>query len=205
MLSIAYLLNELGSDKIVYGFDSFSGFPPIFSKNDHFERFHDLKLKREISDDHYNDILKNQSLLKNVYSKEFESEVSNTSSSGNFGDSNYDTLLKKINYLELDNIILIKGDFEETIQKSHGIEKIMAAVIDCDLYNSYMNAFEFIWPRLCIDGFVHLDEYYSLKFPGGKIATDEFIASNKDANLVITQSSDLDFKRSYLLKKTNTS
>ena len=203
LLSIAYFLKEQGSEKRIYGFDSFSGFPPVFSKNDYFERFHDLHKKGLISDEHYNDIIKNQTLLKNVYSKEFNLEESTTSSSGDFADTNYDTILKKIDYLELDNIVLIKGNFDETIKQSHGVNRIMAAVIDCDLYNSYLNAFEYIWPRLSKNGFIHLDEYYSLKFPGGRIATNEFLNTNQDAKLEVTTASKLEFPRSFLKKINN--
>jgi hypothetical protein len=59
-------------------------------------------------------------------------------------------------------------------------ERLMAALIDCDLYMSYREALPFIWKRLAIGGYVFLDEYYSLKFPGGRIATDEFFERRRD-------------------------
>ena len=59
-------------------------------------------------------------------------------------------------------------------------QKFMAALLDCDLYVSYRVALPFAWKRLTIGGYIYLDEYYSLKFPGGRIATDEFFATKMD-------------------------
>ena len=56
----------------------------------------------------------------------------------------------------------------------------MAVLMDSDLYASYMTTLPFSWPRLSRGGYIFLDEYYSLKFPGALIATDEFFADKKD-------------------------
>jgi hypothetical protein len=48
--------------------------------------------------------------------------------------------------------------------------------MDCDLYQSYLDKFEFVWPRLSIGGMICLDKYYSLKFLGDRLATDEFMS-----------------------------
>ena len=101
--------------------------------------------------------------------------------------------------MNLDNIVLIPGKFSETMTESHGIKKIMAAVIDCDLYQSYLDSLNFIWPLLSDKGFIHLDEYYSLKFPGARRATLEFIEENKNASLH-QNSNPQDFERWYLIK-----
>jgi len=47
-------------------------------------------------------------------------------------------------------------------------------LLDCDLYQSYRTALEYIWPRLSAGGFIFLDEYFSLKFRRARIACDEF-------------------------------
>ena len=47
---------------------------------------------------------------------------------------------------------------------------------------------------------IYLDEYYSLKFPGAKIAVDEFI-KNKDINVEMKSTSfDPDFPRGFIIK-----
>jgi len=75
----------------------------------------------------------------------------------------------------LSNISLIAGPFEETMtDTASGPDTIAAAILDCDLYGSYLTSLAYIWPRLSPGGIIYLDEYYSLKFPGARIAVDEF-------------------------------
>jgi hypothetical protein len=75
----------------------------------------------------------------------------------------------------------VKGLFDETM-RGEGAEGpvFMAAMIDCDLYLSYQTALPFAWERLVRGGYLSLDEYYSLKFPGGRIAADEFFEAKAD-------------------------
>ena len=47
--------------------------------------------------------------------------------------------------------------------------------LDCDLYNSYLDCLNFFHDKT--DLFV-LDEYYSLKYPGAKVAVDEWMLKN---------------------------
>ena len=176
LLATALLLKEIGSKKIVYGFDSFSGFPPILSKNDKLSKFKELYDQNLITKSHLDDHNKlvdyNQLISKNKINE------LNISSSNDFSDANLNLLKEKIKYLNLDNIILVKGDFDKTMTKDFSKKnKFMASMFDCDLYESYKISFEFIWPKLVDGGLVFLDEYYSLKFPGAKIATDEFLNS----------------------------
>ena len=49
-----------------------------------------------------------------------------------------------------------------------------AALIDCDLYCSYKQSLPFVWDKLSKGSYMFLDEYYSLKFPGARIATNEY-------------------------------
>lgn len=199
LISIAYLLKKLGSNKKVFGFDSFEGFPPVFHANDSFDAFKMLYESGNLKQSHYEDVLQNNEILRQV--RKIESKSSETiSTSGTFKDTNQALIQAKLDYLHLDNVELIKGNFSDTLSGSSKPEKIMAAVIDCDLYASYLDAFDFIWGRLADGGFIHLDEYYSLKFPGARIATNEFISGNPTAELHITQSSDQDFERSYIIK-----
>ena len=52
-------------------------------------------------------------------------------------------------------------------------------LLDVDLYLSYKATLPLVWERLSNNGLIFLDEYYSLKFPGAKIACDDFIKGNK--------------------------
>ena len=80
---------------------------------------------------------------------------------------------KKISFLGLDNIVLVKGEFENTMRKKYKI-KNFSALVDVDLYGSYKIALPFIWELLNKKGMIFLDEYYSIKFPGARIACKEF-------------------------------
>ena len=75
----------------------------------------------------------------------------------------------------------------------------MCCLIDCDLYESYKYTLPKAWENTITGGMIYLDEYYSLKFPGAKIAVDEFI---KDRIKIETKTTnyDPDFLRSYIIK-----
>lgn len=176
LLATGLLLKKLGSNKKVFGFDSFSGFPPVYHSNDELSVFESLRDSGAISEEHYSKHLKlkkYRSLLKDT-----EVTVENISSSVDFSDTSEALIYRKAEMLGLDNIEIIKGDFSDTmIQEDFLGTKLMAGLLDCDLYNSYKIALPFIWERLESNGMVFLDEYYSLKFPGARIACDEFFSS----------------------------
>jgi hypothetical protein len=176
LLATAMLLKELESDKKVYGFDSFSGFPPIYHDNDNLSMFDVLYEKGLISKDHHeahNKLKYYRSMLKNE-----NVTVKSISSSNDFSGASLEGIKKKIDFLGLDNVILVKGDFSETmVPVAYPELKLMAGLLDCDLYLSYQIALPFIWQRLTSGGYVWLDEYYSLKFPGARIACDAFFSN----------------------------
>jgi hypothetical protein len=198
LLATALLLKEIGSKKIVYGFDSFSGFPPILSENDKLSKFKDLYDQNLITKDHldnHNQLIEFNKLI----SKNKINEL-NISTSNDFSDANLNLLKEKIKYLNLDNIILIEGDFDKTMtQDFTKTNNFMASMFDCDLYESYKISFEFIWPRLADGGLIFLDEYYSLKFPGAKIATDEFL-NNRGLKAEMLELKRNEFER-WIIKK----
>ena len=199
LLGMAMMLKELGSDKKVYGYDSFAGFPPVYNSKDDLERFDDLLAEGLITQDHKDAVKKNIE-WRNALSSQ-EQTVKNISSSGDFSGTSLDLVNKKIETLGLDNIILVDGPFHETMteEEAHP-EKIMAVLMDCDLYQSYLDTFTFTWPRMVNGGMIYLDEYYSLKFPGARIATHEFI-KGKQAKLKQHSLKKGDFERWFLIKE----
>ena len=70
----------------------------------------------------------------------------------------------------------------------------------CYLKFGKYNFIEHIIKRLAKKGFIHLDEYYSLKFPGAKIATDTVLKKNK-IKLRFYKRNSHEFKRYYLLNE----
>jgi hypothetical protein len=181
LLGMALMLKELGSSKKIYGYDTWAGFPPIHSAEDSFESWERLFRSGRITARH----LENAKLqvshraLGSQVTKKIDS--SNISLSGDFSGAVKADLENKIAYLGLDNVVLVQGDFARTMTASaSGPSELMAAIIDADLYASYKTALPYIWPRITRGGYLYLDEYYSLKFPGARIASDEFFADIAD-------------------------
>lgn len=200
LLATALLLKELGSDKKVYGFDSFSGFPPILNKKDSFDNFDKLFNEKRISKSHLDD---HKKLLEYTKFKSNFDKINplNISTSSDFSNTSKSYLEKKIDFLELDNVILIEGDFSNTmIEENFKENRFFACLFDCDLYESYKTGLNFVWNKLVTDSFIFFDEYYSLKFPGARIAVDEFF-SNKNQKLNVAKSDLADFERWTLIKK----
>lgn len=174
LISMGLMLKEIKSNKIVYGYDSFEGFPSIH-KNDDLSKFDELYKNNLISKKQYNDVLLNKELRMLTTGEDIDTK--NISNSGDFSHTNQMHIIEKCKYLGLDNIKIVKGPFYKTMIKKQKPIKIFAALIDCDLYESYKIALPFVWDKLVKKGYIYLDEYYSLKFPGAKIATDEFLKS----------------------------
>jgi len=196
LIAIAMYLKEIDSDKKVYGFDSFSGFPPVYHSKDELSEYERMAKEGMIDQYHINAVRQNLQWKKALSSKKLNKDIS---SSGSFSDTSLELLKRKIELVNLDNIILVDGVFSETMNDEVGIDKIMAVVVDCDLYESYLDTFEFVWPRLEQGGFIHLDEYYSLKFPGAKLATDEFF-KDKEVSLKMADTKTGDFERWHAIK-----
>jgi len=197
LLSVALFLKEKQSEKKIYAYDSFAGFPPVEDKNDSIEKFKDLYDSGNITKEHYMQV---QSLIE--IRKNFkENKMYALSTSNKFENTSRELLEEKIGYLGLDNIILIEGSFNETMNDHNPIrpDNILSGIIDSDLYNSYKVALKFFWPRLIKGGCLYLDEYFSLKFPGARIAIDEFLL-DYDGSLIKYHDNPLDFERWFLKK-----
>lgn len=201
LLAIGMLLKELGSAKKVYGFDSFSGFPPIHNEKDDAHQFEVMFENQQISSNHIKAVRKNQQIISLLNDKNKLPSTDKISSSSNFNNTSKKFLQNKADLLELDNIILVDGPFSETMKIHNDTpSKLMAVIIDCDLYQSYIETFKFIWKNCEPGSFIFLDEYYSLKFPGARIATDEFLKKNKSAKLIMNKHIPGNFERWHIIK-----
>lgn len=200
LIALGLMLKELRSTKKVFGYDTFSGFPPGYHKKDQLDSFQELYLEGHITAEHLEKVQRNIAVRSTLSQKSVN--VSDISSSGNFSGTSRELVEKKIALLGLDNIVLIEGPFEHTMgKKKNGPDEIMAALMDCDLYESYRTAFSFFQSKLVQGGMIYLDEYYSLKFPGARYATNEFLADNPDFRLSCYQKDFGDFERWFLLRK----
>lgn len=182
LLGMAMMLKELGSSKKIYGYDTWSGFPPVYRPEDSLDQWQSMFKNGKISERHLQKTRLQASHRSLGLTPEQNLTSANISTSGDFSACSKADLERKIDYLGLDNIILVEGDFSSTMVDSYTVvpESLFAAIIDADLYDSYKVALPFIWQRLSLGGYIYLDEYYSLKFPGARIATDEFFVNYLD-------------------------
>ena len=69
------------------------------------------------------------------------------------------------------------------------------------MYEGYKLCLPIVFESLEIGGIINLDEYYSLKYPGAKIATDEFLSVNSAAFLIKSNTRKGEFPRYQIQKK----
>lgn len=196
LITIAIILKNIKSKKTIYGFDTFSGFPKL-SKYDERKNFRN---KKYFSSQH----LKNSDFFWDLKKKinKVNFDTNNISSSKNFDNSSLEFIENKIKLLELDNIKIIKGDVVKTIPnffKKNPKKKIMACNFDLDLFDPYEVALPLVWNNLSKNGYIHLDEFYSLKFPGPKIATTNF-CKKYNIKIKFNRTRKSEFKRCYIKK-----
>lgn len=195
-IAMGLLLKEIGSNKKIYAFDSFSGFPG-YHKND------DLSVFEKRSDIFSEDLIFKAQLCKKIAQWRVGAEITpqNISTSGDFSDATKQSLEKKIQKFELDNIEVIEGEFKDTIPSffENYSGSVFSANIDCDLYDGYKQALEPTYKRCVKGAMIYLDEYYSLKFPGARVAVHEFLERHP-ANLSILSSDENDFERWAIIK-----
>jgi hypothetical protein len=94
---------------------------------------------------------------------------------GGLGDVSYQDLVARVRRLGFDpHVTLVKGYFEDTLPTLER-ERFSLAHLDCDLYQSYMTCFEFIYPRMLPGGFMVFDDYGSPVYLGADRAVNEFL------------------------------
>ena len=191
LLAQAIILKKIKSKKIVFGFDNFRGFPNYHKYDD----FKYLKANKEIYKKH----LINKTVRNFIINEKINKE--NISQSFDFSNQSKKNLLNKIKQLGLNNVKLVEGNFSKTLPEffKNYKKKIMCANIDSDLYESYEVALPYVYKYLSKGGYIHLDEYYSLKFPGAKIACDNFLKEN-DIKLRKNKTYKWEFDRYYIKK-----
>ncbi len=72
-------------------------------------------------------------------------------------------------------ITLVPGLFSQTLPKFHG--RVALLHIDADVYESYLDCLNVLWPKVEVGGVVAFDEYGEPdRWPGARRAVDEFFA-----------------------------
>lgn len=72
--------------------------------------------------------------------------------------------------------------------------RIAFAHVDVDIYSSILACCEFIYPRLCVGGFMVFDDYGWPSCPGARGAVDEFFLERSAVPLILSTGQALVFK-----------
>ena len=216
LISLALLAKRLGSRKHFYGFDTFGGFPEgEYHPNDSLEQFaeHNGFNKQHIRDAYLLQNIKiprDFSMLKGnqeTDSDRLKSKLELLGKSGTFSENSLEHVRKKLELIGLDNVTLVPGKFSETIERfvnSNGKSiKVFSANIDCDLYQGYLDCLPFLCDNLSQGGYIHLDEYHSLKYPGPRIAVDQYLSRTSNLKLISNNVRTGEFPRYAIVKPMN--
>jgi lipopolysaccharide biosynthesis glycosyltransferase/predicted O-methyltransferase YrrM len=168
--SLAMMKFASGKNNKIFGFDSFEGMPNI--------------TKEDLSD--YN---------KSNPLSDFGKVGDNLSG----GIDNVYNTFNKLN-LNLDNVTLVKGFFQDTLQIQENIDnigKIAVLRLDGDWYNSTKICLEKLYDKVIDGGVIIIDDYGH--FIGAKIATDEFRIKHK----ILTPLIKTDYTEYFWIKNKN--
>lgn len=77
-----------------------------------------------------------------------------------------------------DRVRLVKGLFDETLPSYKG--KIALLHLDGDLYESYKSSLTNLYDKVVTGGIIMFDEYDDQRWPGAKVAIDEFFADKPE-------------------------
>lgn len=95
-------------------------------------------------------------------------------SKGDFSDADHAGLLAIIEKRKLDNIVILKGLFEETLPTIPS-ERFGLAHIDCDIYSAAKYTQDAIWPQMTRGGYVVYDDATVPSCIGATQAVEELI------------------------------
>ena len=76
------------------------------------------------------------------------------------------------------NVKLLKGYFSEVLPSY--TDDIDVLFLDCDLYESYLDCLHNLYEQVVSGGVIIFDEYYSHKYPGARVAVNEFFDGRSD-------------------------
>ena len=98
---------------------------------------------------------------------------------GYFGDTSLELTRSRVDAVGYEGeIILVPGWFEDTLPRFD--EQIALLFLDCDFYESYVVALNSLSDKVVPGGIAIFDEYESLKYPGPRLAVDQFFSSKSE-------------------------
>lgn len=169
------------------GVDSFKGFPECQTTNvnDKPEKFEEMFKAGKITLEHFNASKERLSKIKNI--THLETVYFNEPGKIIFEES------------KRRNIELLVGSFSEILPDLN--LPICILHIDCDLYEPYLECLRLQFKNIVKGGIIVLDEYYSLKYPGARIAVNEFLSTLNKTEYDLEMFKTTNFERWFIVKK----
>ena len=166
LLSAAQFCEQNNINTKLVGIDTFGGFPnkDFYNPLDLPEYFETLFKDQKITESHFN-----KAKLR-----------TNNFTSTSHLESNYFLNVEEVfaNCNKYKNIELIRGTFEDITPIYN--EPISVLHLDGDLYDSYITCLTNLYNNIIPGGCVIFDEYYSHKYPGARVAVDEFFLGKEN-------------------------
>lgn len=174
LLGAALLLEGLGDPRHVVGFDTFGGFPATSPEDDP-SQFERMAEDGRIDAEHLDRVRRNAAHLA-VVGRSLDPRASSTS--GAFTDTSREAIERKAEHLGVrERITLYEGEFRDSLAHPENAARRWSGVLlDADLFDGYAAVLPAVHDRMSPGGMIYLDEYYSLKFPGPRLAVDAFCA-----------------------------
>lgn len=97
---------------------------------------------------------------------------------GDFAETSYDALCRRIDELKLDNLVPVRGLFQETFP-TLSTGKVGLAHIDADIYSAIKYAQDAVWPRMTGGGYVVYDDAEVSSCIGATQAVEELIQERR--------------------------
>ena len=107
-----------------------------------------------------------------------ECEHDNYHKKGDFSDTSLESVVQGLGRFK--NVFVHRGLFPQETGGFLGRETFSMVHIDVDIYKSYMDCLNFLWPRIVKGGIIIFDDYNEKTCLGAKLAVDEFFAAKKE-------------------------
>lgn len=164
VFTAATFARNLGIKRTFYGFDSFAGFPHhLIDEKDQPGFFNYLLENNLITEEHY---------------KKAAIRTTNFTNKDHLTRQYFSGIERVFEIAtNFKNVKLFRGNFENTLKVFN--QDIAILFLDCDLYQSYKFCLDSLYQKIIPGGVVIFDEYYSFKFPGPRLAVNDFFKDKK--------------------------
>ena len=155
LIPVSIYCDTIDKQVNITGIDSFKGFPKTeIHPIDKFDTFTIQHFFGDITTDHYEKATEcyNSSYLNNEYFNDVSQHI--------------------FDFAKENDIRLVEGYFDNLLQVYD--QDIDVLFLDCDLYESYLSCLHNLYDNITPGGCVIFDEYFTYKYPGAKVAIDEF-------------------------------